>query len=187
MSPHMNESCHTYGWVMLHRWMSHVSHMTESSHKYESKLRLHTCVRHDSFIRVTWRIRTCDRTRAYVMHHPFTCVPFHTFIHMWMCAFSHIHTHVNVCLWRCAVSQAYMRHEWWLIYMCALSQAHMRHDSLICATRLIDMYNTTYWYVRQDSFICAIKLIQMCDTTHSYVWHDSFVCATWFNHVRDMT
>ena len=157
----MNESCHTYDWVESQIWIQAAT----------------------SYMCATWLIHTCDMAHPHVRQDSCICnaPPIH------MCAFSHIHTHVNVCLWRCAVSQAYMRHEWWLIYMCALSQAHMRHDSLICATRLIDMYNTTYWYVRQDSFICAIKLIQMCDTTHSYVWHDSFVCATWFNHVRDMT
>ena len=46
---HMNESCHTYEWVMSHIWMSpvivmndishiwmsHVSHMNESCHTYE--------------------------------------------------------------------------------------------------------------------------------------------------------
>ena len=28
----MNESCHTYQWVMSHTWMSHVAHMNESCH-----------------------------------------------------------------------------------------------------------------------------------------------------------
>jgi len=32
---HMNESCHTYEWVMSHIWMSHVTHMNESCHIYE--------------------------------------------------------------------------------------------------------------------------------------------------------
>jgi len=32
---HMNESCHTYKWVMSHIWMSHVTHMNESCHTYE--------------------------------------------------------------------------------------------------------------------------------------------------------
>ena len=32
---HMNESCHTYGWVMSHIWMSHVTHMDESCHTCE--------------------------------------------------------------------------------------------------------------------------------------------------------
>ena len=32
---HMNESCNTYEWVMSHIWMSHVTHMNESHHTYE--------------------------------------------------------------------------------------------------------------------------------------------------------
>ena len=31
----MNESCHTYEWVMPHIWMSHVSHINESRFPYE--------------------------------------------------------------------------------------------------------------------------------------------------------
>ena len=31
----MNESCHTYEWVMPHIWMSHITHMNESCHTYE--------------------------------------------------------------------------------------------------------------------------------------------------------
>jgi len=32
---HMNESCHTYDWVMPHVWMSHITHMNESCNAYE--------------------------------------------------------------------------------------------------------------------------------------------------------
>jgi len=32
---HMNESCHTYEWIMSHIWLSHVTHMNESCHTYE--------------------------------------------------------------------------------------------------------------------------------------------------------
>ena len=31
----MNESCHTYEWVMSHVWRSHVTRMNESCHTYE--------------------------------------------------------------------------------------------------------------------------------------------------------
>jgi len=31
----MNESYHTYGWVMPHAWISHITHMDESCHTYE--------------------------------------------------------------------------------------------------------------------------------------------------------
>jgi len=29
---YMNESCHTYEWVMSHIWLRHVTHMTEACH-----------------------------------------------------------------------------------------------------------------------------------------------------------
>jgi len=32
---HMNESCHTYKWVMSHIWVSHVTPTNESCHTYE--------------------------------------------------------------------------------------------------------------------------------------------------------
>jgi len=32
---HVNDSCHTYEWVMSHMWMSHVTHVNESCHTYE--------------------------------------------------------------------------------------------------------------------------------------------------------
>jgi len=31
----MNESCHTYEWVISHIWMGHVTHINDSSHTYE--------------------------------------------------------------------------------------------------------------------------------------------------------
>jgi len=31
----MNESCHTYEWVMWHKWMIRITHMDESRHTYE--------------------------------------------------------------------------------------------------------------------------------------------------------
>jgi len=42
----MNESCHTYEWVMSHVWMSHVTHMNESCHTYESVVRVRNAVCH---------------------------------------------------------------------------------------------------------------------------------------------
>ena len=32
---HTNESCHTYDWVMSRMWMSHVTHTNESCHTYD--------------------------------------------------------------------------------------------------------------------------------------------------------
>jgi len=41
---HMNESCHTYEWVMSHIWMSHVTHMNESCHTYDTEMHASECM-----------------------------------------------------------------------------------------------------------------------------------------------
>ena len=32
---YINQSCHTYEWIMSHIWMSHVPHVNDSCHTYE--------------------------------------------------------------------------------------------------------------------------------------------------------
>jgi len=44
-----------------------------------------SCVWHDAFICVTWRIHTCDMSHSYVWHDAFTCVTWHTH----MCDMTH--------------------------------------------------------------------------------------------------
>ena len=77
---HMNESSHTYEWVMSHIWMSHVTHMNESCHEHGSFICMthirmcdmtHSYVRHDSFICVTWLIHMCNMAHSYVWHNSF--------------------------------------------------------------------------------------------------------------------
>jgi len=72
---HMNESCHTYEWVMSHIWMSHVTHMNESCHTYKWVMS-HKCMIHVSFIchlYVLWYtsmshiIDLCDMTHSYLI------------------------------------------------------------------------------------------------------------------------
>ena len=78
---HMNESCYTYGCVMSHIWMSHVTHMNESCHTYKwtSHVTLmdescHTYERVMSHIRTSHAtqekgkprgVSTCDMTFSY--------------------------------------------------------------------------------------------------------------------------
>jgi len=58
-----------------------------------------------------------------------------------------------------------------------------RHNSLICETKLIDMWDITHWYVSHDADIGMTWLIHACDMTHSCVRHDLFMRATWLIHV----
>jgi len=63
---HLNGACHTYQWVMSHIW-SHIVRVFCAvcllKYAWHAPLRCditHSSVWHDSFIRVTWLIHTCD-------------------------------------------------------------------------------------------------------------------------------
>jgi len=65
----INESCHTYGWVMSQIWMSHVTRMNEWCLMYK------WVMSHISSICVTWRFNCmCDMSRPRVWHDSFICV-----------------------------------------------------------------------------------------------------------------
>jgi len=65
---HLNESCHTSEWVMSHIWMIHVTHVQESCHTFEW---CHTCawfMLHICISPVTHIHESCH-TYAFVMAH----------------------------------------------------------------------------------------------------------------------
>ena len=140
---------------MCRTWHTYVYDMT------------HSYVWHDSFIRVTWLICTCDMTLSYV------CV------HMrrtW---------HIQMCVQMCRI---------WHIHVCDMTPSYVWHDSFICVTWLLHVCDITFSYLLanvQDvanPYVCA----NVQDVTHpyvwqSYVWPDSFICVTWLIYVRDMT
>ena len=65
----MDESCYTYGWVMSHIWMSHVTQNT-----YDGSF--HT---HNGIVDMTLK-STCDMSHSYVWHDSSICVTW--LIHM---------------------------------------------------------------------------------------------------------
>ena len=190
-----NESCHTYEWVMLHKYMSHVPHMKKSCHTYEGVMshiwmahgtQEHSYVGHDSFISficATWLVCACDMT--------FLCVTrlIH-FIYMWDMTHS-FHSYVGHDL--------FVRVTW-LFHICHMAHSfhlYVGHDSfisLLCETWPVRTCDISY--VGHDSFIsfvCGtwlIHFIHMWDMTCLYVWHDFFICVTWpihFIRIWDMT
>ena len=91
---HMNESCHTYEWVISHiyftahprttapvrgfvwhdiftcgSWLMYMEDMTHS-YKWHSVFKFET----PSFIYVTWLIYMCDMTHSYVWHDSLICM-----------------------------------------------------------------------------------------------------------------
>ena len=53
MSTNMNESCHTYKWVLRHKWTHHVTHINESFHTCRW-VTTHVCMRHVTHINESW-------------------------------------------------------------------------------------------------------------------------------------
>ena len=157
---HMNESCHTYEWVMSHAWMSHVTHMNKSRHTRDGLI--HTCgmthsyvchevgfTCHDSVIRVTWLIhllvRMCDMMRALRLSH----------MHMEKSSRTEV---------------AFTRHNSficvpWLIHICDMTHSFLFHDRL---------------KQRRLPHVCEKHggPIHMCAMTHSYTCHDPIIPVT---------
>ena len=66
---HMNESCHTYEWVVSHIWMRHVTNTNELCHTYERVIS-HVGMRHVTHRNVTWTTQwLCVRMRHIPMWH----------------------------------------------------------------------------------------------------------------------
>jgi len=64
---HMNESCHTYEWVMSHIWMGHVTHTNESCHT-ESCHTYEWVMSHIGMSRVTHRNESCHTYKRVMSH-----------------------------------------------------------------------------------------------------------------------
>jgi len=74
---HMNESCHTYEWVMSHIWMSHVTHMRwgmphkwmrHATHMNESRPRIKKVMTH------TWGVMS----HTWMSHHTHMIGAYHS-------------------------------------------------------------------------------------------------------------
>ena len=68
-----------------------------------------------------------------------------------------------------------------------LLSAYLWHDSFAFVTRLLRVYDMTFFCVRHYSFTFVTWLLRVCDMTFFYVRQDSFTYATWLLRVRDMT
>ena len=168
----MNESCHTHEWVVLHIWLSHVTHKEEWHVPwmqldsfcivFVSCVYMHVTsivfifvhVWHDSSICLIWLIHMCDMTRSY------TCKAISYGWH-----------------------DSFVRSTW-LMYMFHIPLSYLCHDSSICVTWLIYVCDMTHPYVRHDLFIHVTWFFHMCDTIHLYVWYDSFTCVNWLCFIR---
>jgi len=180
---HVDESCHTYEWVMLrmsyhacdmtpvwcrnetksHVWTSLVTCVDESCHKcvcvtfrirYHACGMTHTCAWLDSFM--------CDkRIRAQDGH--YTCDDAAEVLVMWLIHMRHMtHSYIDTTRW---LSHGAAASSW------ARSILSVQQDSYMCVTWLIHIWHDflLFKYVRTMDVIWVIWRIHMWDITHSCI------------------
>ena len=168
----------------------------------------HSCVWHDSFMRVTWLIYACDMTHSCVWHDSVTSAT-------WLinkCDMIHLRLWHDLRLWHGSfIGVTWPVHEWHdpHVYMSIMTHIciylHI-YDSFMCVYSYIYdsiIYAMTHPYVPwliHMSVQCVIRLnnvwydafiprIYTCATTHSYgpwlihMCHDSFICAMTHSYV----
>jgi len=99
-----------------------------------------------------------------------------------------LHTWVSNEAWP-HVSQYSLMCATWLIYMCDTTHSHVKKTHS-CVTWFI-----THSCMRRDSFICVTRLIHMrkwriytCDMNLSCMYHGAFIFAKWLcHHMRNIT
>jgi len=101
----INESWHTYEWVMAHMWLSHITHMN-------------TCEWVTSLHIVIWLIHMCAMTHSHVCHDSLTSV---------VCA-------PGITILQTNMNESYHNMKWCdsfiCVHMCDMTQSHVCHDSL---------------------------------------------------------
>ena len=191
---HVNESCHSYEWVMSRIWRSHVTH----THVYIGAnigdnpwwcLLIWVCV-------CEWE-REREEESACMRACLFSRVCMRMFDVCVCSVRAGVRECVSVCVFVCvyvlrcfAVSLAcgapLIRDSFvcvtWLMRVCDMTHSFMGHDSFLCVTWLIHMCAVTHSCITRDSFLRVTSCILVCDMICSYVWHESFMLA-WLIHV----
>jgi len=193
---HTNESCHTYRWVVLHVWMSHVTHMNGSWHAYPVSRHTYEYVMDATHMNTSWPewvIHRCDIIHSLNItdsdHRTYTHTPqrtsSRTYTHTPQRPSSRtLHTHTAetfIMNPHTHTAETFITH----FTHTHIAEALIQKYKLVEFEKLVLAFRSSYlWH---DSFMRVTWLIHVCATTHSCVWHDSFMCVTWLIHACDMT
>jgi ABC-type transport system involved in Fe-S cluster assembly fused permease/ATPase subunit len=151
---HMNESYHTYKWVMSHIWMSHAKYKRVGDANYFSHSRTDAVFRYEGVMSHTNEsCHTYEWVMSYIWMSHVTCKDSNHFLHSSTDAiFRHDMTHV------CHVA---FIHVILGIHMRDTFRSDAQHDSFMCEAWLVDTCDMTYPYMQSDSLIWDRSDIQM--------------------------
>jgi len=142
---HTNQSCHTHEWVMSHIWMSHVTHMNQSSLSY--KMRSHIWMRHIAQFwaaSVVVGVGVLYHTDNWVISHVWMCYmneSYHTYESV-MSLIPHIwisHVAYECVIWTSDAAHTHQRMND-ICIDCNTTATHLQHT----ATHLIPLTNASY-------------------------------------------
>ena len=166
----MKVSRHTYEWVMLHIWMSHIrdnqfSYSTPRIFESEDPIHKRSILVHTLFI-----MRENVLPKNVLPKNTENVLPKNMFSQERR-MFSQrtsilVHT---LFIMREIVHPKNVLPKRSSLFICVACRIHM-----------CDMIYSSAWH---DLFGCVTWLIHMCDMTYAYVWHDPFKCVTWLIHV----
>jgi len=185
----MNASCHTYGWVMSHIWMSHVTH--ESCHTYEWVMShvTHMHMGHESSCHTYgWaRIRFLSQ-KDYESHRDmrqdcFGCTTWIEYERVEVSFAKEPYKRADILQKR----PSHVTRMYASCRTCDMTHVYVWHDSFIHVTWLIHMCDMTHSYMWHDSYVCVTWIIRTCDMTHACAWHDGCICVPWLTHIGEMT
>jgi len=160
----MNESCHTYEWVMSHIWMSHVPHTNKSSLPV-----IFTCVSHVAHMNESCpHVNESCHTYEWVMSHIWMSHVPHTnestlpVISTWAGRVTHIRmSHVP------HMNESFPTYEWILF----TSNLHLNGSCPRCGWVLSQIWTSHVSDMNKSchTYMPYVKLV-------IYVIHDSFIC-----------
>ena len=165
---------------------------------------------HDSFIRVTRLIRTCDLTYLYEWHdssiHVTRLIHMFDMLYAYVCGQGEYYqtcdlpTHVRLTY--TLAHEASRSYEWgisriWMSHMenmdesCNTCQWVVGHVFMSFVTHVNEsryIYNPwPHSYSWHAAFTFDIWLLHMCDMSHSYVRYESFNCVAWIIYMHYLT
>jgi len=112
---YIDESCHTYKWVMSHIWISHAAYLNESTMQF---------VMHEWVMLHVWRIDCFNNAwMSYESCHAYKCVTLHIWM-SWQCIYDCMNESCCTHKWTTAV----IMHEWVM--------SHVTHMNASCSAHL---------------------------------------------------
>ena len=174
----MNESCHTYEWVMKHIWMSHVTHMNESCRNWTSHV-MHvngSCHTYEWVMSHIWMNRvkhtnvSCHTKRRVISECHSTNLTKGSqntnFLRALWKYIQHSAEHSNPCRLLCTYT-----YEW---FMSHIWMSHVTHMNESCHT-----YEWVMWHIWMS------HVTHMNESCHTYKWVTSHIWMSYVTHMNE--